>query len=60
MMLTHWISDIMPVVVLMPTHKYGGTVMMMKSLKLVICQNVYIPDRTSQKNITMKKVMSGS
>ena len=54
MMATHWIVDIMSVIVLLPTQEFGDTAMMTISLKLVIYQKGFILERVT------KKVMSDS
>ena len=49
MMETHWIVDIMSVMVLIPTQEFGGTVMMKNPLKLVIYQKGFILERVTFK-----------
>ena len=61
MMVTYWIVEIMPVMILMPTQEFGGTVMMKISLKLVILPKGVILERVTKNNKknNKNKVMSG-
>ena len=49
MVVTHFIVEIMSVMIPMPTPEYGGTVMMMKPPRLEIFQKVYILYRVTKK-----------
>ena len=49
MIVNHCIVDLMSVMFLMPIQEYDGTVMMMKSLKLVIFQKMYILEIVTKK-----------
>ena len=48
MMATHWIVDIMLVMILIPAQEFGGTVTIKIEFKLVIEQNGFILDRVTQ------------
>ena len=49
MMANHWILEILSVKFLMTKQEYGGTVITMKSLNLVVFQKVCILERVTKK-----------